>query len=304
MNKLKSILAACFFIISTGVVLSQSGLTNLDFETTSAFTGMGCITPTPFPTGFNRSQACLNGSVWGTSYTLSPTAQSGTKYISINNLNTCGHVDLQPISFGMLGGNQPGNGSPYTNKPASFCGYYRTQGMQTATDSVFVLVYLTKNGALVGKGKFSANGNQSAWTNFCANITYYSALTPDTVRIRFTPSGLIAGNGTSFTSQTIYFDIDNCAFNGTVTSVHDMPTDKLTMAVYPNPANDKLVISSESNAAITAEFYNCLGQMEKSVVINSGKNTISTSDLNTGIYFIQYKLKDKLVSNSKVIISH
>lgn len=283
---------------------AQSGLSNLDFETTSSFIGMGCSTPTPFPTGFNRSQACTNGAIWSASqYTLSPSAQSGNKYISINNVNTCGHVDLQPISFGFLNGNTPGNGSPYTNKPTAFCGYYRAQGMMTSTDSVFVLVYLTKNGVLVGKGKFSANGNQASWTNFCANITYYSALTPDTVRIRFTPSGMLAGNGTSFTSQTIYFDIDNCSFSAP-TAVADLATQVSSFNVYPNPANEKLIIQAEVNNALEVEIYNCLGQLVKKQNIQSGKNTIPVTDLEAGIYFVKLQDKNKTLLTRKAIVTH
>lgn len=283
--------------------VAQSGLTNLNFESTSVFTGMGCGTPTPFPTGFNRSSAAINGSV-GVGYSLTPSAQSGTNYITISNVNTCGHVDLQPLSFGLFGGNTAGNGSAYTNKPASFCGYYRAQGLTTTNDSIFVLVYLTKNGTLVGKGKFATGTNQSNWTNFCANINYYSALTPDTVRIRFTPSGLLAASQTSFTSQTIIMDVDNCSFTGTATAISETQVDVQTISAFPNPASDKLTITSASDQPVIANFYNILGQKEKTVAIVSGKNSINVADLQNGIYVIQYKHQDKVISQSRVIITH
>lgn len=301
-NHMKKLL---FFALSIfGLAgLAQSGLTNLNFETTSAFSGMGCSSPTPFPTGFNRSSAGINGAA-GINYSLSTTAQSGTTYISIGNVNTCGHVDLQPISFGLFGGNTPGNGSAYTNKPASFCGYYRAQGLNTSNDSIFVLVYLTKNGTLVGKGKFSTGSNQSNWTNFCANINYYSALTPDTVRIRFTPSGLLAASQTSFTSQTIIMDVDNCSFTGTATAVSETEVDAHSISAFPSPASDKLTITSASEQPVIANFYNILGQKEKTATIVSGKNSINVSDLQNGIYVIQYKYQDKVISQSKIIVTH
>jgi hypothetical protein len=291
------------FSTSLSFGFAQSGLTNLNFETTSAFSGMGCSSPTPFPTGFNRSSAGINGSA-GVNYSLTPTAQSGTTYITIGNVNTCGHVDLQPISFNMNGGNTPGNGSPYINKPASFCGYYRTQGLTAVGDSVFVLVYLTKNGTLVGKGKYASGTNQASWTNFCANINYISALTPDTIRIRFTPSGLMAASQSSFTSQTMIMDIDNCSFTGTATAVSELASNIPVITTFPNPASDKLNIHSTCELPLIANFYNLLGQKEKTATITNGKNSVNTSDLANGVYIIQYKDQDKVISQNRIIISH
>jgi hypothetical protein len=297
---IRSLLSGILMLVGTNFIFSQSGLSNLNFETTSSFIGMGCTTPTPFPTGFNRSQATTNGLGWPAQYTLSPTAQSGTKYISIGNLNTCGHVDLQPVSFGMFGGNTAGNGSPYTTKPAQFCGFYRTQGISAFGDSVFVLVYLTKNGTLVGKGKWSTGSNQSAWTNFCANINYVSALTPDTVRIRFTPSNLLAGSTFSFTSQTIYMDVDNCSFTGSVTAISEMNSEASINSVMPNPFKDELMINVNSDHNLTAEIYNVLGSLERTVQIADGKNIINTSELRSGIYFIKVNTGARTVT-TKII---
>jgi hypothetical protein len=65
--------------------------------------------------------------------------------------------------------------------------------------------------------------------------------------------------------------------------------------VYPNPATD--VLNIEVNASQASEMsinvYNIMGQnvMSKNVNINTGMNTrsISTSELNSGIYFVTVK---------------
>jgi Secretion system C-terminal sorting domain/Bacterial Ig-like domain (group 2) len=56
-----------------------------------------------------------------------------------------------------------------------------------------------------------------------------------------------------------------------------------TMAhVYPNPFNDKLIIES-NNVIVNVKVYNAYGRLIQS----SKSNTIQTSDLITGIYFIE-----------------
>ncbi len=68
-----------------------------------------------------------------------------------------------------------------------------------------------------------------------------------------------------------------------------------TTRVYPNPTTD--VLNIEVNASMASEMsisvYNIMGQnvMNKTVSINAGLNfpSISTSDLNSGIYFVTVK---------------
>ena len=68
-----------------------------------------------------------------------------------------------------------------------------------------------------------------------------------------------------------------------------------TTRVYPNPATE--VLNIEVNASQASEMsinvFNLMGQkvMEKNVTINTGINTpsISTNDLNSGIYFVTVK---------------
>lgn len=68
-----------------------------------------------------------------------------------------------------------------------------------------------------------------------------------------------------------------------------------TTRVYPNPATDKLniEINASQSSEMSISVYNIMGQqvMSKTVSINTGINTpsISTADLNSGIYFVTVK---------------
>ena len=76
---------------------------------------------------------------------------------------------------------------------------------------------------------------------------------------------------------------------------HDAINPMTSTRVYPNPATD--VLNIEVNASQASEMsisvYNIMGQnvMNKSVNLTTGMNTpsISTSELNSGIYFVTVK---------------
>jgi len=296
-------------IFTSGIILtivffsrngfSQSGLTNLNFEAVTSTTMLGCSSSTIFPTGFKGSEAFTNGGAPG--YTMTQTAQSGSKYITILNLNTCGHVDLNPLAF-VNNPNSSAVGSPYANKPVAFCGYFRTQGISNAGDTVSIIVNLTKSGALVGKGIFNYAANQATWTNFCANIVYTSTLTPDTVRIRFTPSRILA-NGGAFTSQSIILDVDNCSF--TLATALQENTIENKINIFPNPASDKIIIETNGNSIlneIDVRVMNIIGKTVFEEKIKGQKNELDLGKLPEGVYYVSLN-SASLKEMKKIIIS-
>ena len=69
------------------------------------------------------------------------------------------------------------------------------------------------------------------------------------------------------------------------------------MIVYPNPAQDQLVIDFGTNLSdATIGIFNSLGQEVKQVSVNGNSGTISTVELTNGTYFC------RLVSGSKVAV--
>jgi hypothetical protein len=280
-NQMKNIFTLLLLTFFSGL-FSQSGLNNLDFENLSATPGLGCGTSTNFPSGFRGSTAYTNGAA--PLHSMAGGAQSGNNYISITNYNTCGHVDLNPASFS-TNPNQPGNGAPFTSKPNSFCGYFRCQGINNTNDSIYVVVYFTNSGNLIGRGRFACGVNTPSWTSFCAPVSFSSALNPDTVRIRFTPSKMLSGSGNGFGSQTIVMDVDNCSFTG-ITGAEEN-TNYMQFSVYPNPAADKIhveVKDKTSEALIT--IYNVTGRVVKTEKVTAQKTELDLSGLGNGLYFV------------------
>ena len=72
--------------------------------------------------------------------------------------------------------------------------------------------------------------------------------------------------------------------------------------VYPNPANDKISISSYAVKINELDIYDISGKLVESHYVNANKININTSKLNSGIYFIEIK-SDVSKIKKKVIIN-
>lgn len=67
----------------------------------------------------------------------------------------------------------------------------------------------------------------------------------------------------------------------------ETPQKELEAKVYPNPLLDFLNVELEAEGQSAYQLYNLLGELVKEGQLNQGKNSISTSNLTPGIYFIQ-----------------
>jgi hypothetical protein len=72
------------------------------------------------------------------------------------------------------------------------------------------------------------------------------------------------------------------------------------VAVYPNPANEKVVVSLKNNRIKHLELYNVLLQKVKSFKVNNAREkTLDVSSYEEGIYFL--KIND--LYTHKIILS-
>ncbi len=80
--------------------------------------------------------------------------------------------------------------------------------------------------------------------------------------------------------------------------------DSKEIHVYPNPSQDKIHIENKSEVNITNIIItNLLGKEVKKLAIkNSSKQTIDISELNKGIYFVNFMDNNRHVTSEKIII--
>ena len=104
-----------------------------------------------------------------------------------------------------------------------------------------------------------------------------------------------ASNGGDLTENYIWAVKVAPVFEGWGVEEHEAVNPMTATRVYPNPATDVLNIevNASQNAEMNISVYNLMGQnvMNQNVNLTTGVNTrsISTSELNSGIYFVTVK---------------
>ena len=157
-------------------------------------------------------------------------------------------------------------------------------------------------------------------TTFCWGVTCY----PPAVNVSGVPSIIAAGE--SFGGFSGYvndmpedatfminycFSVDGnpsdkvCAdieFTSVLPSV-GIEEAKVSLAVYPNPANDVLHLSYTAQQAADFVLYDMLGnKIYSDVVLNS--KSIQLNDFEAGIYFYTFSVNGKSTEVQKLIITH
>ncbi len=228
-------------------------------------------------------------------------AHSGSSAAKISStvISFGGSVDTIPglILYGDYDITAGGNpGVAFQSKPDSIVGFYKSNLVNG--DSVAVFVSLTKfdnvSSSQIGVG-FS-NGiitqNASTYTRFSFPIEYDPTVTvaPDTLML-----GVGIGSQNFSLASTV--TVDDIQFVYNVTGVDEIA--QATFNVFPNPANNLLVIEStlEDNISI----YNAVGQIVQTVqIIPAVKAEVNCSQLEEGIYF----LKGKNGYSEKLVVKH
>jgi hypothetical protein len=95
------------------------------------------------------------------------------------------------------------------------------------------------------------------------------------------------------------FEASFVAFENNIANTFE---DNHFINVYPNPASDKLNIcldKEESNGLI--RIYTSMGSLIKTVPINQNTSEISVSDLNAGIYIVEFSSKKEAIKKKLII---
>lgn len=194
--------------------------------------------------------------------------------------------------FDIAGGGSPG--VPFQSRPDSIVGYYKSNLL--SGDSAMIQVLLGNSPSTSSNQTGFCFGyitqNASTYMRFSFPILYDPAITiaPDTL---FLAIGLGSQNFNLASTITV----DDIQFVYNVTGVDEIA--QATFNVFPNPANNLLIIEStiEDNISI----YNAVGQLIQTVqIIPAVKAEVNCSQLEEGIYF----LKGKNGYSEKLVVKH
>jgi hypothetical protein len=112
-------------------------------------------------------------------------------------------------------------------------------------------------------------------------------------------------DGDGFYLQLIDVNSDNSlasnwvASSNEVLSTNEFDNSEVNFIVYPNPAEEKLMINSEQTIQKIA-IFNLLGQQIKTFQVNFKSGEINVSELSKGIYFLNLKFKNGNSISTKI----
>jgi len=112
-------------------------------------------------------------------------------------------------------------------------------------------------------------------------------------------------DGDGFYLQLIDVNSDNSlasnwvASSNEVLSTNEFDNNEVNFIIYPNPAEEKLMINSEQTIQKIA-IFNLLGQQIKTFQVNFKSGEINISELSKGIYFLNLKFKNGNSISTKI----
>ena len=138
---------------------------------------------------------------------------------------------------------------------------------------------------------------------FCLPILLYAhgAAYADMLTVGSTIQDVMADKCLSITENALEIKVvsdDDCI------SSTDDPTTKVQVQIYPNPSADYFIIQVNKSDMISIQIYNTTGHMiyQKADDLNQ-KISISTQDIEDGIYYLKINLK-KIAIDKKIVIMH
>jgi hypothetical protein len=203
---------------------------------------------------------------------------------------------LQVGSFGgfpylpqMWSGDEAFNGFPANQRYGSLTGYY--QFSPVGNDGLFFIVYMKKNGEIIGGGALNIFSATSSYSQFVVPIDYSSSENPDTALIWIIAGGDSNSQGGNVGTFALIDDLAWGAVVGIEEISSNIPLNFEVTQNYPNPFNPSTLIeySLPEESFVELKVYDVLGN-EVATLVNeyhrAGKFKVdfNASGFSSGIY--------------------
>ncbi len=179
---------------------------------------------------------------------------------------------------------------PITFKPLYINGYFKSLRVDT-TGTGQVLIHLKNNGTLIGGGLFTTNTNVSIYTAFSQAITYTVNLIPDEVTIWLCSEGIFGVNTKNYGNKLW---IDSLSLTNTPLSIDNNIDYEDFFLIFPSPSRDVLHVKLKNYKVSSLKITNVIGQNLISEKLENETNSINIGNLQSGIYFVELEIADKI----------
>ena len=172
-----------------------------------------------------------------------------------------------------------------------------TSMLDTIANKTIMVVINNKN----SNETINVNMQRPITDNISGELSYAS--------VRWQPITPFAATGTTAFSYSLPGEsvATFIISNGVPTAIADISNNTLDIAMYPNPANNQLVITFPKTISnkIKFEIFNTFGQLvfDRKIYDNTGSTTLDISKLREGIYFVSMILDNQTFYIKKIIIT-
>lgn len=189
-------------------------------------------------------------------------------------------------------------GFPFTQKITQFKIYY--QYKPNGNDTAVFRVSLVNQRNWVAGGVFKTNvaTGTSGWQQATINMTYISALTPDTMWVLISSSSL---DKNPKAGSILWLDDASVTLP---TGVNELVGIENDIQIFPNPSNGTFTIHSQANNSEEqyVEVYNMLGaKIHASEKSKLSAYTVDLSNQPKGVYFVKVYRGEKCMTRKMIV---
>lgn len=158
-------------------------------------------------------------------------------------------------------------------------------------------IQLQSQNKLVGYNVYRYNSNSALWNKINSNIIedlfFVDNEYTDTIRNKYVVTAFFEDNVESYFSKEATINV----------KIIENKENVRKYSIFPNPASDFIKIKSLNNEFFNVDVYNANGIKVKSSIFNSNFNTISTENLNNGLYLLKI-WNHNHCENIKIVVKH
>jgi hypothetical protein len=182
-------------------------------------------------------------------------------------------------------------------------GYFK--GSPVGNDSLFIYLYMWKDGNTIGEGSVILSEEQSSFTKFTIPIHYTSEEIPTSAQIE-----IMSGNKFPDAHEGTTYTIDNLNLTD-VAGISDPQASLLFSGVaYPSPASQQINIPFELRQpeSVSVSVFNMQGQMvyamkDKKFIQGTSEVNISVSEFTPGVYHYTMNLAGGIAATGTFIVN-
>lgn len=189
---------------------------------------------------------------------------------------------------------------PFSSRPKSFVFHYKyAPAMGDSCGGVMVLTkwnLANQQADTIATAEFTTGATVNFYTKVTVDFDYLLPMDPDSAMYLFSSSF----DGFNPTVGSVMF-VDDVSLAYETTGLFDAAVNQIKLDVYPNPANDKLFISTEETN-YTVTITDITGKTVMNVKHTGSTNTeLNISELHNGLYFVQVESR-KGSATQKLIV--